>query len=278
MILKIRFKILLILLIFQATVWAQGLLEAQLRYADSLLAAQKYFDAITEFKRLEFFDSTNRYRFEAEFKIALSYKAEENYCEAVPHFLQAIRNAENPAEKFNVQMLLIRNYILQRKIDEALNLISSLEKKADENQEYLLKYWRGWAYMFGGKWTRAFYTFKQMKENELAELCKKVVEEEYSVPLAKGLSYILPGAGQVYVGEYLSGVMSFGWNALWGYLTIKAFLAERVFDGIMIGNLLWFRFYRGNIQNAEKFSKQKNIEIYNKAYGYLENKFKGLKP
>ena len=100
----------------------------------------------------------------------------------------------------------------------------------------------------------------------------------YSVNFAKIFSMIIPGAGQFYTGEYLSGFLSLGWNVLWGYLTIKSFIDDRVFDGIMIGSFLWFRFYNGNIYNAKKFAKEKNLIISNKALFYLQNGYEGEKP
>ena len=90
--------------------------------------------------------------------------------------------------------------------------------------------------------------------------------------------HIIPGAGQFYTGHYFSGLLSLGWNALWGYLTVKAFIDERVFDGLIIGNFLWLRFYVGNIQNAEKFANEANIKIANKALSYLQDQYKGEKP
>ena len=72
--------------------------------------------------------------------------------------------------------------------------------------------------------------------------------------------------------------MSLGWNVLWGYLTINAFMTERAVEGILIGGLLWTRFYKGNFQNAEKFAIEKNKEISNKAYEYLAKKYVGEKP
>ncbi len=268
----------LILLTFPISTSAKGLLERQFQYADSLFLSGKYFEAITEFKRLMFFDSANIYKFAAELKIGLSYKGGGKFHQAEKYFAKACKSANNEAETFVAKSQLIRTLILEKKTDEALNEIKEALRNADDNQKRLLYYWRGWAFMFATKWEKAFKEFNSLKENELATVCKKTIEEKYSVNFAKVISYFIPGAGQIYTGNYLSGLMSLGWNVLWGYETVRAFLAERVLDGILVGNLLWFRFYRGNLQNAEKFAIKKNIEIYNKAYGYLENKFKGLKP
>jgi hypothetical protein len=65
---------------------------------------------------------------------------------------------------------------------------------------------------------------------------------------------------------------------LWGYTTITAFQANRIFDGIMVADLLWLRFYNGNNQNAEKFAIEKNLEISNNALIYLQNVYQGEKP
>jgi hypothetical protein len=76
----------------------------------------------------------------------------------------------------------------------------------------------------------------------------------------------------------VSGFISIGWNVLWGYLTINAFMEDRVFDGFVVGTLLWWRFYSGNIQNAEKFATEKNLEKTNSALRYLKNNYPGNKP
>ena len=114
--------------------------------------------------------------------------------------------------------------------------------------------------------------------HQLKLLADSVESEKYSIVLATAMSYIIPGSGQIYTWNYLSGIMSLGWNVLWGYLTINAFIAERAVEGILIGGLLWARFYRGNIQNAEKYAIEKNREISTKAYHYLAKEYKGKKP
>ncbi len=55
-------------------------------------------------------------------------------------------------------------------------------------------------------------------------------------------------------------------------------MTERAVEGILIGGLLWARFYKGNFQNAEKFAIEKNREVSNKAYEYLAKKYVGEKP
>ena len=133
--------------------------------------------------------------------------------------------------------------------------------------------------MMNDNWEEASVSFSRIDSNHtLKILSDNVIVDKYSVNFAKVISYILPGSGQFYTGNYLSGLMSLGWNVLWGYLTITSFVEDRAFDGILIGSLLWMRFYRGNVQNAEKFAIEENIKVSNKAYQFLKNNYTGLKP
>ncbi len=105
------------------------------------------------------------------------------------------------------------------------------------SKEKEIKYWIGWNYIFSDDWEKAYEVFNENNlDTTLANLCKSVEEEKFSVDFAKYSSYIIPGFGQFYTGEYLSGTLSLGWNILFGYLTINAFIEDRIFDGIVIGN------------------------------------------
>ncbi len=169
--------------------------------------------------------------------------------------------------------------ILRRTTQRALALLDSLENdvRFDKNLEEI-NYWRGWAYIFSDDWRKASLSFSKIQPNhELADFCDSVNNDFYNVDACKILS-IIPGAGQFYTGEYVSGIISIGWNVLWGYLTINAFVEDRVFDGFVIGTLLWWRFYSGNIQNAEKFALEKNLTKTNSALRFLQQSYKGKKP
>jgi len=46
----------------------------------------------------------------------------------------------------------------------------------------------------------------------------------------------------------------------------------------MVANFLAFRFYNGNVQNAEKFADERNSELTNWVLNYLQNNYRGPKP
>ncbi|MHA2101330.1 MAG: hypothetical protein ACW99A_21950 [Candidatus Kariarchaeaceae archaeon] len=263
-----------------ATASAQDSAEKQFNYAQELFNSENYFDAITEFKRLLFFDNSDEYRYTGNSLIGSSYKQGAKFSDAIYHLTLAEINARNEEELYNSRIDIIRVNILRRTTDRALKLLDSLHadkrfnKKIDD-----INYWRGWAYIFADDWKSASNTFAKIDStHELKKLADNIDEELYSVSFAKTISYIIPGAGQIYTGEYISGLLSLGWNVLWGYLTIKSFIDERIFDGIVIANFLWLRFYRGNLQNAEKFAEEKNLMISNNALEYLQYEYSGRKP
>lgn len=270
----------LFIIIFSANIFAQDYLRQQLNEAEMLFNAGEYYDAITEYKRLQFFDSRNIYAFETNYKIALCYKAGAKFDDAIEYFSLAENNTDKRDEIYEMKTQIIRTNILRRTTDRALQLLDDLEinprffrKKKD------ILYWRGWANMFADRWAEAAKTFEMISpDHQLKLLADNVENKKYSVTTAKILSFILPGSGQIYTGNFLSGLISFGWNALFGYITVDALNSNRIFDGFAVGSLLWLRFYRGNVQNAESFAVEKNLEIANETLRYIQNSYTGLKP
>ena len=268
-----------IVLLLCTSAHPQNSFEVQFSYAENLYEEENYFDAITEFKRLLFFDDSDNYAYSANQRIGLSYKIGGRYSDALQYLALAKINSGSDEEYFRCSVEIIKINILRRTTSRALALLDSLERdKRFQNKSAEIYYWKGWAYIFSDEWDKAASTFsKNQLTHQLNALCDSVNNELYNPELARYLS-IIPGAGQFYTGEYVSGLISIGWNVLWGYLTIEAFIEHRVFDGVLIGSLLWWRFYSGNIQNAEKFALEKNLKITNSALYYLKNEYEGDKP
>lgn len=277
---KIRLTIVFFLCAFVFAVKAQDHLSIQFDFANNLFNNKQFYDAITEYKRLQFFDSTKTFNYEINYKIGECYKAGAKYDAAVKYFSIAELNARTDYELFDSKTQIIRTNILRRTSDRALQLSDELEKdqrfngKGDE-----INYWRGWAFIIADNWEAAAKSFAKINSNhELKKLAEQTEKAKVSVTFAKVISYILPGAGAIYTGKFLSGLMSLGWNLLSGYWTINSFVENRVFDGVVVGELVWLRFYRGAIQNAEELALDKNLEISNKSLRYLQNEYKGIKP
>jgi len=265
------FCIIIFIFISNMSLYAQDSFEDQFNLAKHLFDEEKYFDAVTEFKRLLFFEKSGEYSFQSNRLIGLSYKNGAKYSDALHYLTLAEMQSSTTEEIYNCRIEIIKINILRRTTQRALALLDTLadDTRFSNNLEDI-NYWRGWTYIFSDDWEMASSSFSEIQPNyQLALLCDSIANDLYSAQLAKFLS-IVPGAGQFYTGEYVSGLISIGWNVLWGYLTINAFMEDRVFDGLMVGTLLWWRFYSGNIQNAEKFALEKNLEKTNAALRYLQ--------
>lgn len=272
--------ILLLIIMLTSSVFAQSTPQQQFNFAKNLFIQEKYFDAITEFKRLQFFDNENQFSFESNILIGRSYKAGAKYDESIKYFVLAEMDAASDEEYFKAKIFNARTNILRRTNKQAEKILNDLlNDPRFTSSKKEIKYWIGWNYIFSDDWENAYEIFNENNlDTTLASLCKSVDHEKYSVNFAKYSSYVIPGFGQFYTGEYISGALSLGWNILFGYLTINAFVEDRIFDAIIIGNFLWLRFYSGSIQNAEKFAVQKNLEISNNVLEYLQYGFKGERP
>ncbi len=264
----------LIFLVLSFYIHSQSDLIKQKEYADSIFFSQNYFDAIKEYKRLMFFDKEKIFTYYSLNQIARCYKYGRKFEDSYNFFSLALSEANSIKEIFDVKVNICRLNIIERKIINAHRILDDLEKDSlFKEYKSEIKYWRAWAYFFEMEYIMAMNIFNELELIELSNLSQKSYQNHYSVSTAKILSMILPGVGQFYTGNYLNGLGSFAWNLLSVYLTIKAFSEERIFDGTVLANFLWFRFYRGNIENAEKFAIQKNEETLHQTLQYFYSKY-----
>jgi hypothetical protein len=272
--------ILIVLILISLKLFSQDVIGNQYNFALKLYNTEQYYDAVTEFKRLLFFDTEKKYTYSANEYVGLSYKMGAKFSDAILYSTLAEINARNNEELFTSKIEIIRINILRRTISHAINLLDSLKNDPRfTGNSAEIDYWKGWAYIFDDKWGSAAKEFSYADSNKfLTEYCNNVEKEKYSVTFSDILSHIIPGAGQIYTGNYFSGFLSLGWNVLWGYLTINAFIDNRVFDGLVIGNLLWLRFYNGNLQNSVKDAEKGNLDITNRALDFLQSGYSGEKP
>ena len=273
-------NILLAIILAGNIISAQDQLEDQLNKAKALYSQGEYFNTITELKRLAFFDTTKKYSYNSNELIGECYKKGAKFSDALNYFIRAEISSPTKEDVYNCRLNMIKINILRRTTNKAISLLDALEKDkrySDKHNE--IYYWRGWAYIFADEWDKASNQFAKIStDHELKRFCDSTDNQKYSVTEAKLLSYFVPGAGQIYTGNYFSGILSLGWNILWGYTTITAFKADRIFDGIMAADFLWLRFYNGSNQNAENFAIEKNLEINNRSLLYLQNVYGGEKP
>ncbi len=82
---------------------AQNSFEEQFDHAKKLYEEEKYFDAVTEFKRLLYFDLSGTYSYQANFLIGLSYKNGNKFSDALQYFTLSDLSSTTSDEAFESQ-------------------------------------------------------------------------------------------------------------------------------------------------------------------------------
>ncbi len=80
------YLVILIFSTFVTRIAAQDDFDKQYDFAELLFADEEYYDAITELKRLLYFDNSETYNYKTNILIGKSYKQGGKFSDAVKHF------------------------------------------------------------------------------------------------------------------------------------------------------------------------------------------------
>jgi len=163
-------------------------------------------------------------------------------------------------------------------------ILRDVPEKSDEVQ-----YWRGWCKLLSYNIDGAL--------DDFALVCNSVARNPYYSPRAYGIrrwleinrhmvdsrspylarwfSGILPGTGQMYLGNWRAGTDALAINALWGYLTLDALLARRFLQSSVIFLFGWNRYYFGGMMNAERATVDFNDSQWDEALEVLLDNYIG---
>lgn len=217
--------------------------------------------SIPYFKRIAFFESNNILNLKY---LADSYQNTKSYDKALVHYSLIYNISENDSIKNEVIIEMAKTYILQEKYDfakiEALN-IKDINQTFTDRKNYYLS-------------IISFYLndFESSKNyllliSNLSASSQKVVNDIYKSALkshlrpnpkvASFLSMVLPGSGQLYCGEFKSGINSF---LLTGTaITVYTLISIRYsFIDAILGVFPYYqRYYTGGVINAQNMAKDK---------------------
>ena len=249
----------LIVLLFRAD---PVLADQTLSLAEWLLEQESYDAAITEYKRFIFFNPENENLGHAFFGMGLAYRALHNWQEAIDALRASVfatkdsRIADERRIILATTLIASGNYSLAR-----LELIKVSEFSKYPSLRLKSIYFRGIASLYMYDWDAAseafgdFYseydaekTTEQAKE--IDAVLQKAGQSYKSVRLAKVLSTIIPGLGQMYAGNWRDALNALVLNSL----TI-GLIANAVYSGNYKDAMLLFsvstRYYMGNRYRAE---------------------------
>jgi TM2 domain-containing membrane protein YozV len=252
-----------------------------LELAEKLFSDENFEEAIIEYKRFIFFNPESESISYAYYKIGIAYRNMEKWSDAIESLKLSIQFAKSDSFQDEVKLALsivllaMGNYSLaELKLLELENftLYSNIRKKAI--------FFRGIACLYSYKWKIAKEAFNLYFSDDTSSL-KYIIDSilsqaektKYKSPkLAKMLSTILPGLGQIYVGNIRHGINAFIINLLTGYLLVINLLDKNYFGVWATYTSLFRRYYQGNKFHAERLAREYNEQINRKVLNSILNK------
>ena len=221
-------------------------LFCQLTLADSLYAHGYYETARIEYLRTFFFHPELGQELGPRLRYAISLlKTDE--AKGIEELTSIIDEYPDMPESIRIE--IARQYIQINRYYLAIRLLK------DTSNKKLL----GLAYLLDDQPLNARNTFIEIGDYEIADQIDKFVK----VPKKSGktailLSLILPGAGQVYAGDYRRGFMDFSMNLGSAYLLYNAIRQHKYVDASLVFFFLLNRFYVGSLHNAQQSASEYN--------------------
>ncbi len=221
-----------------------------------------YDAAITEYKRFLYFHPEDPRAGETYRNIGFAYREQGYWQEAIAAMRTAVQHAANREEKSEYQLELAVILIANQSYDFGrLELIKVTMQNPSAPFYRRALFLQAIAFIYQFRWEEAREVLQDYTRDEkLDTLLENAVNvPQKSTRLAKVLSAILPGAGQVYAGNWRNGLNALALNSVLGYLTVDAVLDQHYVDAALWGGIVFSRYYRGNIFRAEEAVKRFNL-------------------
>ena len=228
------------------------------------LASQGSYDAaITEYKRFLFFHSDDARIGEVYYNIGLAYRAQELWTEAITALRAATYLAANSEAKSEYQLELAVTLIASQNYDLAqLELIKVTMRTPSALLYRRALFLQAVVYIYQFRWEEAQESLRNYTTDERLDTLFNAAKDmpRKSVNVARRLSTIFPGAGQIYVGDWRGGLNAFVLNGALGFLTVDTLLDGHYVDAALWVGLIVLRYYRGNTFRAEQVAEQFNLQ------------------
>src|SRR5918912_1521402 len=247
-------------------------------FAQSLFDDGEYYRAIGEFQRFLFFQPEHALASEAQLKIGLAFFCGERWAQAFEIFRQVARAAPDPALRPMAALWMAETRAQSGDHPQAIRLYQDVitaypGSPLAERAAYLI----GWSLLRQRQWVQARQAFAEIDaksfyyvsaERLAAALNPPPVLPQRSPTLARALSTVLPGAGQIYTGHPLDGLIGLGVHG-----ALIAGAAGAVMAGLEgaagIDVFFTWGFYQTQMSNAAASAREFNVQAEERFVGQL---------
>ncbi len=232
--------------------------------------AGRFVSAIEVYQRVLFFDSTQTYSPSIYARIAHSLYTEKRYAEAANYYDLAYFSTDVDSLKTAYSLQKIASLLFLKQYSfaevELLDMDTPLQIPSQEKERL---FYEGLTAYAQGQFSTAEVAFKGLVSDTTTvhQLFRKNDRiSKINPKKAKVLSMILPGLGQLYVGDVKNGLNSMLLTGGLFYLGLRSALNTTFIEGTL-SFLPWVqRYYQGGFQKAERIAQEK---IQEKRYELL---------
>lgn len=238
--------------------------ENLLALGDHFSKLGNYDVAITEYKRFLFFHPDDTRAAAVHLKIGRAYRAQGLWEEAILAMRNTVLYALSEEEKSKCQLELAVTLIASQNYDLArFELIRVTIRMPSGPLYQRALFLQAIAYIYQFQWEEAREVLQNYTTDEMLD---KLFDKATNLPrkstgVAKVLSAILPGAGQVYAGNWRGGLNALVLNGVFGYVAVDSVLDRHYVDAVSWTYFIFQRYYLGNLYRGEKTVDEFNENI-----------------
>ena len=266
----------LILITNSLTSFGQSL-EQTFDFANQLYIQKSYQNAVEAYKRVVYFDSSSLYSNQIYPKIADCLFSLEKYRESADYYDLAYFSTEDSLLKDTYILKKISCFLILQEYDYAEIELLNLGSDLPDSLEYEKNFNEAILRFAKEEYDLSEQIFKKLTSDTLAinELFNQNTKvSRISPKKAKIMSMIMPGLGQIYVGDIKNGLNSFILSAGLFALGLRSAYINNPLDAA-ISVLPWFqRYYQGGFKKAELIAiakiQEKRYKIYNQLLDEVE--------
>jgi len=234
--------------------------------ARELTRAGNYDEAITEYKRLLCFSLDSNEIVELWYQIAELYKKQGKLDSAIITINRAISYTRNDSLSSALRIeagileLVAGNFTTAEL--ELLRVATFAKETANQKRAYFIL---GICQLFQKKWDEAKKSLllSGVEERLLDSIfTPEDLPRRLSPSTAEWLSTFIPGAGQIYSGDWRNGINALLLNAGTAYLLINSLLARRIGDALIVYFPLFYRYYSGNRLKTKEIAITRNDKTH----------------
>jgi tetratricopeptide (TPR) repeat protein len=248
-------------------------------YAFALYQSRQgnYDVAIKSLKRIQFFDEENNFPRVFE-ELADCYFQKADYENAYYYYDLATVQPGHDSLLPDIAARKVTCKLFDRQYQEALIDLLSFNGNPNARQQWEFDILYGITYFYLGEYSESKHYFGEAADSlqfqQITGLdadfsCLKQIEKRYNPKTAKVMSIIIPGSGQMWVGDYRDGINSI--LLVSGLLGASVALSGSLslFDSFVIIAPWFQRYYMGGFQKAYEIATVKQQKEKNKVLAHI---------